>query len=539
MLVTRRVPLLLLAVTVACAPRVDTGAAPPSPSAGAGAGSAIDAAALREDLTQFASDAFRGREAGTPAEMTSARFIAGRLQALGLRPAGDSGYFHRVPMATERVTEASTFTVTRGGRTDALRVGDALVPLISLGEGVFARQKAEGDVVFAGYGVPDPATGRDDLASLNLRGKIVVVLMGAPAGADEATRRQLEGTDGLSMRLQRLIPMGPAGVVMLFGGAQGVGLFEQFAPGLMRSMTLATRAGQRMPPDEQRPIPMILLGRLDRAAALLPSQYPQDMRPQALPARFRGQAVTERTSVTGYNVVATLPGTDARLARTYVALGAHHDHAGMQPPVDGDSVANGADDDGSGSMGLLAVARSMATGSRPRRSVLFVWHTAEEKGLLGSSHFTENPTVPIDSIVAMINADMIGRNGGPTEDFASRGIAPSPDRLYLVGPGAAPNGQSRVLGGIVDSVNARQGRPFTIDREWDTPDHPERIYFRSDHYSYAQRGVPVIFFTTGLHEDYHKVSDEVEKIDFEKLGRVAALIRDVTMAVGNRPTRPH
>ena len=155
-----------------------------------------------------------------------------------------------------------------------------------------------------------------------------------------------------------------------------------------------------------------------------------------------------------------------------------------------------------------------------------------------SEHFAANPTVPIDSIVAMINADMIGRNGGATEDFASRGIAPSPDRLYIVGPGAAPNGQSRVLGTIVDSVNARQPRPFTLDREWDTEAHPERIYFRSDHYNYAQRGVPVVFFTTGLHEDYHKVSDEVEKIDFDKLARVSTLIRDVTTALANRPTRP-
>jgi Zn-dependent M28 family amino/carboxypeptidase len=284
---------------------------------------------------------------------------------------------------------------------------------------------------------------------------------------------------------------------------------------------------------------MILLGRVDAARALLPAQYPQDVRPQVLPARFTGAAVTAHERLTGHNVVAVLRGSNPALARTYVGLGAHHDHAGIQPAVNGDSIANGADDDGSGSMALLAVARSMVSAPRPRRSVLFVWHTAEEKGLLGSAHFAANPTVPIDSIVAMVNADMIGRNGGPTEDFASEGIAPDDDRLYIVGPGAAPNSQSRVLGTIVDSVNARLPDPFAFDRTWDTPDHPERIYFRSDHYSYAQHGVPIVFFTTGLHEDYHKVSDEVGKIDFPKLARVSALMRDVVTAVANRTSRPH
>lgn len=532
-----RLGLLLLAGAAACAPATTPLPTPGTPAPST-AGLAIDQAALRADLEQFASDSFRGREAGTLGERLSAGFIAAQAQALGLQPAGDSGYFHRVPLIVERITDSSSFAVTRGGQTVQLPLGRALVPLISLGEGVYARQSAEGDIVFAGYGIHDQATGRDDLQGLNVRGKVVVVVIGAPASADAATRQQLEGTNGISIRLQRLIPMGPAGVILLFPGERGAELFEQFAPSLVRSMTLAGQVSQTPPPDAQRPVPMILIGRVDAAAALLPSQYPQDVRAQALPARFTGRAVTSRSTVTGYNVVATLPGTDARLNRTYVALGAHHDHVGIQPPVQGDSIANGADDDGSGSMGLLAVARSMATAPRPRRSVLFVWHTAEEKGLLGSAHFAANPTVPIDSIVAMINADMIGRNGGPTEDFAQRGIAPSPDRLFVVGPGAAPNNQSRVLGTVVDSVNSRLARPFTLDREWDTPEHPERIYFRSDHYNYAQRGIPVVFFTTGLHEDYHKVSDEVGKIDFDQLARVSGLMRDLAIALANRPTRP-
>jgi Zn-dependent M28 family amino/carboxypeptidase len=132
--------------------------------------------------------------------------------------------------------------------------------------------------------------------------------------------------------------------------------------------------------------------------------------------------------------------------------------------------------------------------------------------------------VPIDSIVAQLNADMIGRN--------------SRNSLYLVGPYAAPNRQSAVLGAIADSVNQSLKEPFTINREWDSPTHPEQIYYRSDHYNYAKNGVPVVFFTTGLHADYHKVSDEVGKIEFDKVARVAQYMFDVGLAVADRPARP-
>jgi Zn-dependent M28 family amino/carboxypeptidase len=269
---------------------------------------------------------------------------------------------------------------------------------------------------------------------------------------------------------------------------------------------------------------MILLGVAKPGSPLLPTGWPRDDRPQPLAGRrFVAHVETARDPFTAYNVVSVVRGTDPKLNKTYVAYGAHYDHIGIQPAVNGDSIANGADDDGSGSMAMLAIARRLVA-SPPRRSALLVWHVAEEKGLLGSAYFTEHPTVPIDSVVAQLNADMIGRN--------------APDQLYIVGPSAAPNGQSRLLGSIVDSVNAMLPRPFVIDRELDAPDHPEQIYQRSDHYNYARRGVPIVFFTTGLHADYHRVSDAPSKIDYAKLARVANLIFETGEAVGNRATRP-
>jgi Zn-dependent M28 family amino/carboxypeptidase len=173
---------------------------------------------------------------------------------------------------------------------------------------------------------------------------------------------------------------------------------------------------------------------------------------------------------------------------------------------------------------VLEIAEAIqAMKVKPKRSILFVWHTGEERGLLGSTWFTDHPTVPLDSVVAQLNADMIGRN--------------TPDTLYIVGPRAAPKGQSALLGSIVDSVNAASARPFFFAREWDSATHPEHIYERSDHFNYAKHGVPIVFFTTGLHADYHKVSDEPQKIDYDKMAHVANLMLQSGIAVANRDVR--
>ncbi|MEX2178632.1 MAG: M28 family peptidase, partial [Gemmatimonadaceae bacterium] len=313
--------------------------------------------------------------------------------------------------------------------------------------------------------------------------------------------------------------------------------YTQAAPELMRTVTASP--GDRTTSDSERPLPMIILGLARPNSPLLPANWQADDSPRPLDGRtFLGRIDLRQDQVTSHNIVAVVRGTDPLLNKTFVAFGAHYDHIGIQPRMSPDSIANGADDNGSGTVAMLALARSLRD-NPPRRSVLFVWHTAEEKGLLGSAYFTSNPTVPIDSIVAHVNLDMIGRRGGATAAFNSQtdGVA-AENRVYVVGPMAAPNGQSRVLGAILDTVNARQLRPMELDREWDTPDHPERIYFRSDHVNYAQKGIPVLFFTTGLHEDYHKVSDEPAKVDYQKMSRISALLLELGAALANRESRP-
>jgi Zn-dependent M28 family amino/carboxypeptidase len=272
------------------------------------------------------------------------------------------------------------------------------------------------------------------------------------------------------------------------------------------------------------------------------------------------------------NVVAVLPGTDRALRGQYVAIGSHNDHVGTESePVDHDSllvfnrmfrrqgadepaqamtpeteaafrqalaarraagparldsIYNGADDDASGSASMLEIAQHLAA-NRPRRSVLFVWHTAEELGLYGSEYFTDHPTVPRDSIVAQLNIDMLGRGTG--SDLAGGG----PGYLELVGSRRL----STQLGDLVEEVN-RTGRfGFTFDYTNDAPGHPQQIYCRSDHANYARYGIPVTFFTTGGHSDYHMLTDEAQYIDYDKLAGVSRFIAAVTTAVGNRAGR--
>jgi hypothetical protein len=275
------------------------------------------------------------------------------------------------------------------------------------------------------------------------------------------------------------------------------------------------------------------------------------------------------------NVIAAIPGSDPALRGQYLTLTAHNDHVGttaqvvdhdsirafnrvVRPmgadspnrpasgeeqarikvildslrrasPARPDSVLNGADDDGTGTVALLEIAHSlMAQRVKPRRSILFVSHTAEEMGLLGSRWFTDHPTVPRDSIVAEIDMDMIGR--GSVSDLPDAG----PGYLEVIGAKRL----SKEFGDTLEAVNARQPQPFTFNYEYDQPGHPLQYYCRADHYSYARYGIPATALSRGEHLDYHQVTDEPQYIDYDALGRVARLVRDAALAIGNMEHRP-
>ncbi len=232
-------------------------------------------------------------------------------------------------------------------------------------------------------------------------------------------------------------------------------------------------------------------------------------------AQVRAPAQVEVTHAP--NVVGLLRGSDPSLQDEYVVLSAHMDHVGVGAPVNGDSIYNGADDNASGTSTVIEIAEALSQIlPKPRRSILFLLVSGEEKGLYGSQWFSEHPTVPLQRVVANLNIDMVGRNWKDT----------------IVAVGKAQS----TLGATADSV-ARANRQLgltVIDDLW--PD--ERFYFRSDHYNFARKGVPILFFFNGTHEDYHRPSDEPEKIDAEKAARVARLILLTGWAVANADARP-
>jgi hypothetical protein len=283
----------------------------------------------------------------------------------------------------------------------------------------------------------------------------------------------------------------------------------------------------------------------------------------------RANVSYSETIVPARNVIATLPGSDPALRGQYVAVGAHSDHDGVaDAPVDHDSlrafnadaerraqakggalttaerreiqvnvdslrairpprldsIYNGADDDGSGSVAVLEIAEAMSRAAqKPTRSMLFVWHTAEEKGLIGADWFTAHPTVPRDSIVAQLNIDMIGRGGA--DDIPGGG----PAYLQLIGSRRL----STELGDLVETVNKQRRVPFQFDYQFDASGHPEQYYCRSDHYMYARYGIPVVFFSTGDHRDYHQLTDEPQYVNYPHLANVTQLIHDVALSVAN------
>jgi len=245
------------------------------------------------------------------------------------------------------------------------------------------------------------------------------------------------------------------------------------------------------------------------------------------------EVATEVETIHTQNVVAIQRGSDPELADHYVAIGAHYDHVGVGAPVDGDAIYNGADDDGSGTVALLAMAEAFAKGPAPQRSIIFVWHAGEEKGLWGARYFNENLPVPADNVVSQLNVDMIGRSKPEGDTNRANADLSGPNEVYLIGPKV----MSDELGEIAESVN-NSYLELDFNYKYDAVDHPTRFFFRSDHVTYARNGIPIIFFFTGTHEDYHRPSDEIDKIDFEKMEKISRTIYALAWALAHGEGRP-
>jgi Peptidase family M28 len=524
---------------------------------------AVKSQDLKEWLTYVASDELEGRAVFSTGIGLAAAYIEDHLRAWGARPAGDNGsYLQTVRVLGVKSTSRSTVTVTVAGVSRTFKDGDGITfPKNAGGKRIVTVDRVE----FVGYGLDAPAAGHVDFRGKNVKNAAAVWLGSqGPRGLDSTYRRLLTGRNRYATeQLGAAASIGPtneaggaggAGRAGGQGGAGGAG-GGRGAPLPAADFTTVQRLDSPLPPNvsaadsffeflfSHAPAPYDELKRKAAAQEELPSFALDNV---TLTFNIDADYEVVRTQL-AQNVVALVDGSDAQLKSTYVAFGAHYDHVGyaegevvkaadgerrlgavgrVTPGHEDDRVWNGADDDGSGTVSLMALAKAFAQGPRPKRSLLFVWHAGEERGLLGSRYFADYPTVAMDKIVAQLNIDMIGRN---RDDKAAES-----NTVYLVGSDRI----SSELHAINRAANDAFAKPLTLDYEFNDPTDPEQLYYRSDHYSYAAKGIPIIFFTTGLHPDYHANTDEVEKIEFEKMTRIAQLVYETAVRVGNLDHAP-
>lgn len=461
---------------------------------------------LRRRAGILADDSLRGRETGQPGARTAANYIAGELQRLGFRPAGDAGgYFQSVPL--QRSSTSLSIEVSREGSSFSIGL-DQILPISGLaGLPESSLSGGEGPIIFAGHLVDPNLQGRELTAS-QLRGAVVVLRVAVPDGVDPTTAAPRTA-------LAALFGPGSSAAAVLLVAEESEAELWDYASEIAHKGRVTLIAPE---PIEAEAPPFFLISE-EGAERLIGG--PLGREPMTDLGTLRYSLSEQIDAVEAWNVAGILPGQDPERSAEFVALGGHYDHVGVGTPVDGDSIYNGADDNASGTAALLEIAEGFAalpTGQRPARSLMFVWHAAEEAGLLGSEYFTDFPTVSRSAIAAHINLDMVGRN--------------HPDSIFVVGATRL----SSDLGTIVEEVNRGLPRPFVLDYSYDPEGHPEMIYCRSDHYSYARYGIPIVFLTTGLHEDYHAPSDEVEKLDFEKMRRVSEFVSGLAFEIADRPS---
>jgi hypothetical protein len=513
---------------------------------------AITADDLRSRLYRYAHDSMAGRAAGTIENVKATDYIASEFERLGLVPAGENGsWFQVVPYGRLGFDRDASVLAVGGSR---LRAGEDWAPMAPS-----AAQQLVGSIsldnaatVFGGrFGDSTVA-----LAPAQVRGKVVVFT--APAMIEQQsggfTRRTLAPGDYTAAQRAGAAAILVIQPVNANAFAQRNGVRPDVPSGSAGASITESAAASLF----DRPLEQLAVG---TAGKPVTARWTYQYTPLEYPVR---------------NVLAVLPGSDPALRGQYVLVGAHSDHVGrvrgdvfpehdslrafnrvLRPqgandrvsldqvtpeqwaeinaliakarairPPRLDSINNGADDDGSGTVVLLEIAEAFAKGERPKRSLIFHSHAAEENGLLGSQYWTANPTLPLDSIVAAFNMDMVGK--GRVTDVRFGG----PYTVQMLGTRRI----SEEFGDVIDSLNAVRSEPMVIDWFWDRTNHLNR-FCRSDQVSYVRRGIPTSYFSSGYSVDYHMPTDEPQYIDYEKSARIGRFIHEIMMTVGNRPER--
>lgn len=491
----------------------------------------------RKHLSIIASDEFEGRETGQPGADKAAHYIADEFKSLGLQPIVNGSYFFDIPVVNSTF-KVNSFTVNGA----ALASGKDFNAQGGGNKTIDAK-----DIVFIGYGIG--ADNYDDLKGTDITGKVVMYISnGEPMNKGLS---KITGTDKPSdwsagrsrKRAQYILSKKP---LMLFavniptgaaGGPGGQGARRPAGGAPAARMGLKPEGPVTTPVTFNIPVATadLLLKNSGKTIAELKAAIDESGAPQSqvIKADISTSYSTEEAPVKAVDVLGFLPGSDPKLKDEVVVISAHYDHIGLvRDPNAKDKVNNGADDDGSGTTGILEIARAFSQakkdGHGQKRSILFLSNVGEEKGLLGSEYYTDHPVIPLERTITDLNIDMIGRVG-----FEYIGKPDSANYVYLIGSG--------MLSTDLHNVSEKANKTYTnlvLDYKYDDLNDPNSFYTRSDHYNFAKHGVPIIFYFNGVHADYHRPGDEVSKIGFPMLAKRAQLVFYTAWDLLNAPNRP-
>ena len=466
----------------------------------------IDAAEMKKHLYIIASKEMEGRDTPSPGLEKAADYIEEQIKASGLMPANNGSYRQYYTLYRDSMTGSALVV---NGQT--LELNTDYQPLANN----YAGGMRFSEVVFAGHGIVD-GDKRDDYAGLNVAGKMVMILDGMPPDYKPSiTGFQSPGSS-----------FGKMNAAMAKGATALLVVYNNFPRRQMNTTSNWSPNGFRA---SQSPFTFSVS---PSAAARIMGQPGMDIIAKAKEGTFtRGVYKTETElqfakvsrSTQVSNILGMIEGTDKK--DEYVFITAHYDHVGKRNDT---TIYYGADDDGSGSTGVIelaqAVAKAKAAGKGPRRTIVFMWVSGEEKGLWGSKYYTDHPVFPLEKTTVDLNIDMIGRIGN---DFQK--AKDSANYVYIIGDDKL----SSDLTPITDQVNGTYAK-MNLDRKYNDPNDPNRFYFRSDHYNFAEKGVPVIFYFNGVHADYHKPTDTPDKINYKLMEKRTRLIFHTAWVMSNR-----
>jgi hypothetical protein len=473
-------------------------------------GKVITANGLKEKLSILASADMEGRETASPGQKRAAAYIENEFKRMGLQPGNGDSYQQVYPVYQDALTEKQL--VVNGKSMDWDKDFNFSMQTIASGNFNYSS------IVFAGYGIVDSAKGINDYANLDVKGKLVVVVEGSSAGMPTM------GVGG--SRAFGANPASPTAKMRVASAKGAIGLLVVSAD-FPKKVATQVKGGMYLKKNDAAGFLMVNIS-TTIASALVGSTSTLSIADIATTTKGPYNAglhiVATKTTenLESSNVIAVLPGTDKK--DEYLFLTGHYDHLGKK----GDVIWYGADDDGSGTVGVMQMAEAFAAaakkGKHPRRTIVFMTVSGEEKGLWGSQYYSEHPIYPLDKTTADLNTDMIGRID------TERMTADSLNYIYVIGHDKLSSDLP-----IINEAANKNSSNLVLDYKFDDPNDKNRIYYRSDHYNFAKMGVPILFFYDGmLLADYHKPTDTVDKINFELMQKRTLMVFHTACEIANR-----